>query len=65
MRRPTMKSDRLQLPPSEPPVFPEPREFLAALKHKAGLAADFWSPEMNVSRYGVTKWTERDFAWSE
>ena len=46
-------------------AFPEPREFLTALKQKAGLAADFWSPDMNVSRYGVTKWTERDFPWSE
>ena len=33
--------------------------------YKAGLAADFWSPDMNVSRYGVTKWTERDFPWSD
>ena len=43
----------------------EPREFLAALKGKAGLSADFWSPHMNVSRYGVTKWAERDFLLSE
>ena len=42
-------------------AFAEPREFLAALKRKAGLAADFWSPELNVSRYAVTKWTEREF----
>jgi len=46
-------------------AFPEPREFVKALKQKAGLAADSWSPDMNVSRYGVTKWTERDFPWSE
>ena len=36
----------------------EPREFLAALKRKAGLPADFWSREMNVSRYTVTKFRE-------
>ena len=46
-------------------TFADSREFLVALKQKAGLAADFWSPDMNVSHYAVTKWTERDFAWSE
>ena len=45
-------------------AVPAPREFLVALKRKAGLAVDFWSPDMNVSRYAVTKWTERDFPWS-
>jgi AmmeMemoRadiSam system protein A len=40
----------------------DPREFVAALKRKAGWPADFWSPRMNVSRYGVTKWTESEFA---
>jgi hypothetical protein len=39
-------------------ALPEPREFLAALKQKAGLPADFWSREMNVSRYTVTKYKE-------
>ena len=29
--------------------LPEPRGFLAALKRKAGLPADFWSPQMNVA----------------
>jgi AmmeMemoRadiSam system protein A len=42
--------------------LPDPREFLAALKQKAGLRSDFWSAQMNVSRYGVTKWTEGGFA---
>ncbi len=41
--------------------LPEPRGFVAALKRKAGLRGDFWSPEVNVSRYGVTKWTESEF----
>jgi len=45
--------------------LPEPRGFLAALKRKAGLPGDFWSPQLNVSRYGVTKWTEREFLMSE
>jgi len=42
----------------------DPREFLAALKLKAGLPADFWSASVNVSRYAVTKWTEQDFVFS-
>jgi len=46
-------------------ALPEPRGFLAALKRKAGLPEDFWSPHVNVSRYGVTKWEEQEFLWSE
>ena len=42
-------------------AIPEPRDFLVALKRKAGWADDFWSPRMNVFRYGATKWTEREF----
>jgi len=38
----------------------EPAEFLAELKRKAGLPVDFWSPEVKISRYGVTKWREVD-----
>lgn len=45
--------------------IPAPREFLAALKRKAGLAVDFWSPRVNVSRYGVTKWAEGEFVLDE
>jgi hypothetical protein len=36
----------------------EPRDFLAALKRKAGLPVDFWSAELAVSRYTVTKFKE-------
>ena len=46
-------------------ALPDPRDFLAALKRKAGLPESFWSPQMNVSRYGVTKWTETEFDLSE
>jgi AmmeMemoRadiSam system protein A len=42
--------------------LPDPREFVAALKRKAGLPANFWGPQMNVSRYCVTKWAESEFA---
>ena len=43
-------------------TLPEPRRFLAELKRKAGLAADFWSPRLNVGIYRVTKWKESDFS---
>jgi AmmeMemoRadiSam system protein A len=38
----------------------EPREFVRALKRKAGLAADFWHEEIRVSRYAVSKFREHD-----
>jgi len=41
-------------------ALPDPHAFVGALKAKAGLPADFWSPRLNVSRYQVTKWRERD-----
>jgi AmmeMemoRadiSam system protein A len=44
--------------------LPDPRDFLTALKRKAGLPADFWSPQVNVSRYGVTKWKEGESIFS-
>ena len=42
-------------------TLPEPRAFLAELKRKAGLDPDFWSPQLNVGLYQVTKWRESDF----
>jgi len=38
--------------------LPDPVHFLAHLKQKAGLAADFWSPGMRVSRYTVHAYHE-------
>lgn len=38
--------------------LPEPAEFMAQLKRKAGLAADYWSDEVRLSRYTVEKYTE-------
>ena len=35
--------------------LPEPREFLQHLRHKAGLPANFWHPDMMVWRYTVEK----------
>jgi len=40
--------------------LPAPRQFLAHLKMKAGLPADFWSPEVRLTRYGVQKWKEQE-----
>ena len=39
----------------------EPRGFLEALKHKAGLPPGFWHPRVNVARYSVTKWKQTEF----
>ncbi|MDC8444325.1 MAG: AmmeMemoRadiSam system protein A [Nitrosomonas sp.] len=41
--------------------LPQPREFLAQLKVKAGLYADFWDGNLQLSRYTVQKWREADF----
>ncbi|MDQ6966155.1 MAG: AMMECR1 domain-containing protein, partial [Mariprofundaceae bacterium] len=38
--------------------LPDPMNFLTHLKQKGGLAADFWSPEMRVSRYMVQAYHE-------
>lgn len=39
----------------------QPHHFLAQLKRKAGLSSKFWSDEVKLSRYTVTKWRESDF----
>ena len=38
--------------------LPDAAEFLAHLKYKAGLPPDFWSPEVKLSRYTVSKFRE-------
>ena len=35
--------------------LPDPRAFLEALRHKAGLPAGFWHPDVRLSRYTVDK----------
>lgn len=35
--------------------LPEPRDFLAELKRKAGLPRDFWDPRLRIARYTVEK----------
>lgn len=39
--------------------LPERAEFLAALKQKAGLPEDYWSAQVRMARYTVTKFAER------
>ncbi len=38
--------------------LPEPRQFLAHLKQKAGVASDYWSPEVRLWRYQAEKFKE-------
>ena len=38
--------------------LPQPRQFMAHLKQKAGLPADYWSSEVQLQRYEVQKWKE-------
>jgi hypothetical protein len=38
---------------------PEPREFLACLKQKAGLPPAWWGERVRAWRYTVTKWAEQ------
>jgi AmmeMemoRadiSam system protein A len=38
--------------------LPNPSEFLAQLKQKAGLPVRGWSPTMEVFRYSLTKWSD-------
>ena len=36
--------------------LPDPGEFVAALKQKAGFARDYWSPAIRVERYTTESW---------
>lgn len=38
--------------------LPTRQEFMARLKYKSGLSADFWSDEVRLYRYSVQKWQE-------
>jgi AMMECR1 domain-containing protein len=40
--------------------LPSVVEFMAHLKYKAGLSADFWAEEVRLSYYTVSKWKESD-----
>jgi uncharacterized protein len=45
--------------------LPDTAQFMAHLKQKAGLPADFWDDKVKLSRYTVSKWKESDFASEE
>ena len=38
--------------------LPEPAIFMARLKQKAGLPANYWGPDVRLERYSVDKWKE-------
>lgn len=38
--------------------LPDPQDFMAALKRKAGLPAGFWGPNVMIATYQVEKWKE-------
>ncbi|MEE8525603.1 MAG: AmmeMemoRadiSam system protein A [Thermoanaerobaculia bacterium] len=38
----------------------DPEAFLASLKRKAGLAPDFWHPELDLRRYTAEHWSESE-----
>lgn len=38
----------------------QPRQFMAHLRRKAGLPEDFWAEGVKLSRYTVTKWSEKE-----
>ncbi|MDP1531775.1 MAG: AmmeMemoRadiSam system protein A [Rhodoferax sp.] len=40
--------------------LPKPRQFMAHLKQKAGLAPDFWAPGVRLQRYTVHKFKESE-----
>ena len=40
--------------------LPDPHQFLSHLKIKAGLPADHWGPDVRLSRYQVTAFSEED-----
>ena len=42
--------------------LPDAAQFMAHLKQKAGLAADFWSGDLRLQRYTVRKFKESDYA---
>lgn len=42
--------------------LPEPRDFMAHLKRKAGLPADFWDDGVRLYRYTVEKYEEDEHA---
>ena len=42
--------------------LPDPRDFLAQLKRKAGLPPGYWDASVQLERYTVRKWSEEEAA---
>jgi hypothetical protein len=40
-------------------LLPDAESFMAELKRKAGLARDFWAPDVELWRYGATSAIDR------
>lgn len=40
--------------------LPQPEQFMARLKRKAGLSSHFWSSDVRLQRYTVHKWRESE-----
>jgi AMMECR1 domain-containing protein len=40
--------------------LPDPGQFMAHLKQKAGFPADFWSSAVRLHRYSLQKWSDED-----
>ncbi len=53
---------RATLLPKAWDMLPQPRQFLAALKAKCGLADDYWSERLEFQRYRTTSYVES--VWS-
>jgi AmmeMemoRadiSam system protein A len=54
----TWHGHRATLLPQVWESLPEPQAFLRALKHKAGLPANFWAADVRVERYAVAHYEE-------
>jgi AmmeMemoRadiSam system protein A len=52
---------RATFPPSVWEQIPDPKDFVAYLKLKAGLSADFWSREIRIERYRATQCAEVEY----
>lgn len=55
----TYRNHRATFLPQVWASLPDPKEFLAQLKRKAGLDPHFWSPELELSVYEVDSYKER------
>lgn len=56
----TWRGRRATLLPQVWDSLPDPRAFLRALKHKAGLPGDFWAADVRLERYQVVHYEEAE-----